>query len=655
MRLLIFIFLEFVFVLINANPLKADDSLVISGNEREYIFGEMSPFLKGIEDTSGRLSLEDVRNKNLTFFKQNKNFRKKNDTPYWGVLTIINTAPIEKNYLLEFFDQAIDSLDVYIPDNNGIYKKHESGEDRVFSEKEIEHKNFVFRLPSLRNKSYKVYFRTRSSAEYSSFVAVREDMYFAEYAMKEYYYFGILYGLVLFMAFYNMSMFFAIKDKTYLFYVIYVMSFLFYTLASNGTGYQFFWGSCPGFNSIAPDIFKFLLVVFALIYSVSFLNIDRASRSMKLVAGVVVFRTLVFLGILFFDFPDFTNYLDPACLLVVYIMGIIAFKKGYKPARFFVLGFSILYTGFTISSLFSPDIVKLSYFQIILLVYSFEISTVAEMMFFSIALSDKVRNLAKEKETMQRTLNVELEAKVEQRTTELDTFVYRVSHDLKGPLRSITGITKLGLSDTSRSEEYFTYIQQTTSHLEKLVSQFLTISKTKQGVIQSDNIDFCMMMESIISSLRHSEIFKNVSVKLLIEQKYEFLSDPDLIASILQNLLENALKYRKEGRINHSVSVFIKVNPIFALIQVEDNGRGIKKGAAKKVFDMFHRENVDVKGSGLGLYIVKTTIEKLGGKITLESLEGQGTVFSVSLPNNGKVEAINKYIEVELNDSYSQF
>jgi hypothetical protein len=216
---------------------KALDTLVIN-DSREYLFTDEAPWFFMFEDSLRVFTLPSVLKIDWSQISPDKNVRKKANRSYWGALQIKNTSRQETPFVMEFHDQAIDHLEVYLLQKDGTYKLHLTGDEKPFSFKDVQHKNFVFQLPSFRDQVYTVFIRAESNHNFAPIVVIRSDLHFAEYAIQEYYYFGILYGLVLAMAFYNLFVYFAMKDKTYLLYVLYVLSFGLYTSASNGTGFQ---------------------------------------------------------------------------------------------------------------------------------------------------------------------------------------------------------------------------------------------------------------------------------------------------------------------------------------------------------------------------------------------------------------------------------
>ncbi|HXH20364.1 MAG TPA: HAMP domain-containing sensor histidine kinase, partial [Chitinophagales bacterium] len=108
-------------------------------------------------------------------------------------------------------------------------------------------------------------------------------------------------------------------------------------------------------------------------------------------------------------------------------------------------------------------------------------------------------------------------------------------------------------------------------------------------------------------------------------------SNEDALRSILQNLIHNAILYRKKGE-RATVQISVSEAPTQIIIRVKDNGIGIPEKIQGRVFEMFFRGSNESEGSGLGLYLVKNAVTKLNGSVTMKSAEGAGTEFIVTLP-----------------------
>lgn len=245
-------------------------------------------------------------------------------------------------------------------------------------------------------------------------------------------------------------------------------------------------------------------------------------------------------------------------------------------------------------------------------------------------MEDIVKQLNQEVNQHKLT-QIQLEASNE----ELNNFMYRSSHDLRSPLLSIMGLTTIALQAETDEErlEILGMINQSTGKLRKLLDEMVESIKVTDGNIKITPINLFQFIEEIIHELKNADYFKNVNVAIELDKNLEIHTDENMLRGILQNLIDNGIKYK-----NNSISdPFVKIEAewkedIFR-IKISDNGQGIAEDQQAKVFDMFVRSNLDSHGSGLGLYIVKKSVKKLGGTIHLESKLGVGSTFSILLPS----------------------
>lgn len=214
---------------------------------------------------------------------------------------------------------------------------------------------------------------------------------------------------------------------------------------------------------------------------------------------------------------------------------------------------------------------------------------------------------------------------------ELDRFVYSASHDLRAPLASILGLVQIGKHETNLSEKdnCLDMIDKSVNKLDAFIKEIIDYSKNQRTEIEKVNVEIKPFIDSIIEDIRFVESFKNIDV--LIESNEDTcLVDKNRLKVILTNLIGNAFKYVDAE--NGVVKVKVKVAKSSCKVSVEDNGEGIEEEHLGKIFDMFYRADINSTGSGLGLYIVKETIEKLQGKIEVQSEIGKGTTFKFSIP-----------------------
>lgn len=227
------------------------------------------------------------------------------------------------------------------------------------------------------------------------------------------------------------------------------------------------------------------------------------------------------------------------------------------------------------------------------------------------------------------------EAKFLSAQKELNTYIYRSSHDLKGPLSSILGLINVMEQEESitRNSPCVKMIRQSATKLERMINEMLNVVRIRKEKIFPEVIDFYGQVNEIVVGLRAgNEGFYDVRRNIQIDSKKPLKTDKKLLTLILHNLMDNAIKYRSKGNDAYmTVRVFDDMHGV--KIEVEDNGTGFSQTARENIFSMFNRGNYTNDGSGLGLYMVKNAIDRLGGYIELKNNESPTTCFSLFLPD----------------------
>ncbi len=223
---------------------------------------------------------------------------------------------------------------------------------------------------------------------------------------------------------------------------------------------------------------------------------------------------------------------------------------------------------------------------------------------------------------------------------ELDSFVYRASHDLRAPLRSVLGLINLARlePDTEQRNMYLKLVEKSINKLDSFILDLTNFSRNSRLQIEVQEIDFRQIITECINNLRYMDHADKIKCIINTDLQYPFYSDITRITIVFQNMISNAVKYQRVEADNSFVEVNIKTHEGWADIEVRDNGRGIHNEYLEKIFDMFFRASEDSYGSGLGLYITKQVIEKLEGNLVVESEVNVGTSFRIRLPNLAQKE-----------------
>jgi PAS domain S-box-containing protein len=227
-----------------------------------------------------------------------------------------------------------------------------------------------------------------------------------------------------------------------------------------------------------------------------------------------------------------------------------------------------------------------------------------------------------------------IEEELKTRNAELDNFVYKVSHDLRAPLSSILGLVNLLKlpGNTDDPKEYIQVIEKKVLDLDRFISDVLSHSKNLKMEVNITKVDFKAIITKTFADLSYLPGASQVEVTTQISET-DFYSDPWRIAEIFRNLISNAIKYRQQQAAKPMINISIDINPTEAIIRFADNGIGISEADLDRIFDMFYRATEQSDGSGIGLYIVKNAVDKLGGQLHVSSKVGFGTTFTIHLPN----------------------
>jgi signal transduction histidine kinase len=183
-------------------------------------------------------------------------------------------------------------------------------------------------------------------------------------------------------------------------------------------------------------------------------------------------------------------------------------------------------------------------------------------------------------------------------------------------------------------EQYFTMMNASIVKLDETLKEILEYSRNARNEIEFGSIDLKKIFNDILEELKYIDGLDKIYTTISVQGMETFYSDEYRIVTILTNLISNAIKYRDDTKPRCTLHVSAIVQSKVVLINVEDNGIGIQKDLLPKIFNMFFRATLKSEGAGLGLYIVRETVNKLMGTISVESEFGNGTRFTLEIPNN---------------------
>ncbi|MCX5806793.1 MAG: ATP-binding protein [Proteobacteria bacterium] len=242
-----------------------------------------------------------------------------------------------------------------------------------------------------------------------------------------------------------------------------------------------------------------------------------------------------------------------------------------------------------------------------------------------------------------RQLNEELEKRVRQRTIqledankELEAFSYSVSHDLRTPLISIEGFSRMlskkyGKDLNEKAQIYLDAILKSTKQMNRLIDDLLTLSRLKRKDFEVEDMDISEIARDVFEELKM--INQGRQFKLLINNVPHGIGDPSMIREVFLNILSNAVKFTKHKDVA-VIEVGGEAGKDENIFFVKDNGAGFDMENAEKIFGAFQRLHSDTEyeGTGIGLTIVQRIISRHGGRVWAEGKIDEGATFYFTLP-----------------------
>ncbi len=232
---------------------------------------------------------------------------------------------------------------------------------------------------------------------------------------------------------------------------------------------------------------------------------------------------------------------------------------------------------------------------------------------------------------------------------ELDRFFYSASHDLKVPLLDIKGAINSAMSefDEERVLAYFEILKQRADKLDHFLQDVIDYARNSQTDLRLESVNIGQLLNAVIDNFTFIKGADKIRFIKDVPQNLEAEVDRVRLIIVLNNILSNSIKYHRLEQPEPFVRISARHEDGKLLLAIEDNGQGIEEDLLPKIFNMFFRGTNQSKGSGLGLYIVKETLDRMNGTIQVVSKYGAGSKFILKVPvnaatNSSLVQATSK-------------
>lgn len=429
-----YVFFAFV-LLVSSQKVIARNTIKITSEKSDILV--TSEFVDLFVDSSSSLSFPQIVSGRGVLTASENLFCEDPDLTYWLKFKIEGSKQTREKRVLEILDSRLGEVTFFNPRSSGVYDSLTLGRSHSFKKRNYRHKNIVFDFYPSSDASQLYYIRIRPGLIGSMIFKIRTNQDFTSYAVSEYYLLGIYYGILFIISVYNLFLFMLIRERIYLYYVLYALVWAFLSMLDDGTGAQYYWAGSNWVNEFGYLIARPLLIFLFVMYSKIFLDLATHHRKIEKVLYLSAFIYFVYHLIKHyvpFDFLGSVLFITP--FVVVYVVAIQRYRQGYQPAKFFLVGNTFVLIGILIRLFKDAGLINyLTDSGLIQTasIYSRDIGMVIEIVVLSIALGARIRflkseeaaakdeayNQLQEKEAMAQRINIELEDKVAQRTVEL--------------------------------------------------------------------------------------------------------------------------------------------------------------------------------------------------------------------------------------------
>jgi len=664
------------------------------------------------------LRLEEIRSKNFTGNFVPLSAADPEQSVHWLRFTLKNLDPDHQEFTLSI--NFTNRLHLYLPDSTGRFQVKTAGDLEVFAQRAVAVGQMAFVRCSIPyGKRITCYLRTESLSSISqqfktpalqSLQLYPEQAFNTRFVTSRYHQ-AMFFGALLIMFFYNLFIYFNLRQESYLSFSCFILSLLFFLAADRGYLFELVLPDYPQLD----QYIRFLSAPFLYMAYVQFSRTYlRTSQHAPVLDGSLRWLIYFFAGIVllmvagyWFEARNLGIVAIIAALFVILYLAVLSLLKGYTPARYFVAADILFLVG---ALMFAYQ--RIHYTQTLLSQYSLQISAIIQVALFSMGLTDRIRLM--QNELAERTLekqrmekeavmerqrlieekNRELEMKVQGRTAEvlaqkeeieaqnerlahvneelvstqeviakqnkkleetvqqrtrelyvsnqklsqaiheLDSFIYRTAHDIRGPLARLMGLCYVATMDVkdAKAQDYLEKLNAQAYNLDYILTRLSTVYEMNHSQIKPQRIDFNKLQTDVQAKLPFMKNYERIRFQVEMEKGLVCRSDYDLLLFIICNLLENAIKFQKQSYLPSVVLLKIRSRPGRLVIDVIDNGIGIHPEEASLIFDMFSRAAGKHNSVGMGLYMVKKGVEKLGGHITLADHPTGLTDFRIEIP-----------------------
>ncbi len=602
-----------------------------------------------LEDPGGMLGIAEVSSparaaafKPVTSAHPNFSY---SDSAFWLRLTIApQTGPVA--VLLELAQPNLDSADLYVARSARVFEHAYLGDLLPWPERQIRHRNQVFRLALNPGGETTVYLRIASTNVLAVPMTIWSEAAFAEHEESMLLLLGLFYGLVGALALYNLILYASLRDRVYLYYVGYITSFGLALFTIDGLAFQFLWPNQVWWANRAMATFLSFALVFGALFACTFLDTPAIAPRADRMARAVAWGCLALGIISAVGWPLGSSAIMRVLSVLASIGAVLilsvalgALGKGYRPARYFLLAWFALLIFILIGALKNFGLAPVS----VLTTFGLHFGLALDVVLLSAALAARIR-LMREEVIHAQTQLIEAsrayQSTLERRARELaaanqelESFSYTVAHDLRAPLRAMDGYARFLEADHGErlpadGRRDLRLISKNAVQMSALIDALLEYSRLGRAEQLRQVVDMPAMVAHLLAE-------RSIAGKAQFEvgPLHSVMGDATMFRRLWTHLIGNAVKFSASVAAPR-IRIGSTIEGAEVVYSVRDNGVGFDMAYADKLFGMFQRlhQEKEFTGTGVGLAMVRRIVERHGGRVWADATPGGGACFCFALP-----------------------
>ncbi len=616
-----------------APVLGVHNAIDISAISENIVIGDNLHYL---EDANKQLSINDITDASIS-----KQWQKSDqvapsfgitNSAYWFYADLENTSPAPVSTILQIENPLLDEVILYVTNGDKVLNSYTVGLKHPFSQRPIASPLFAFPIDMSGGSKLRIYFNAHTLSD-GLRVPTRlwqpQQWYLS--ISRDHVVHGVYFGIIIGLLLYNLFLYAVVKERVYLYYSLFQLSFVCFQLGISGYGQQFVWSTYTGVNTHLSYLFSGFVGFFLCYFSYKLIAAESFSHTVKKAWLILAWLFAAGLAIT----PIISDALYIGMLFqsgVVALMAIsfcatsILYWKHSLVVRIWAAALLCFVGGTALYVAAANGVIETNFF----FEHAMQIGSALEAIILSLLLGYRIRREQDEKRMLMSSTKSVREA-----AREKSRLLAEACHDLRQPLHALSLFVDVLRDDNSQTqrETLFPRIDAAMEAMQKLFDTLLDVSRLDANSIvpEYSHFDIDALIQTLANEYRPAAQAKGLQLKTRA-RNIIVMSDRLLVERVLRNLISNAIRYTDVGK----VLITCRQYKSRVLIQVWDTGIGIPEEQCDEIFLEFkqlhqptHNRN---EGFGLGLSVVQKICGLLTLPLTLRSTPGKGSVFSITLP-----------------------